>query len=275
MNNKIIGSRVIGAALAGVFVLSAGAVSAQTVKIGVPTFLTGAGAPAFGIPGKQGVELIVRGINNGELPAPYNTKGLAGRQIEAMIYDEAGGGTKQVTELRNKVQKDKVDAIIGQISSGTCAATTKVSEEIKVLTIQTVCGTPRIFEDINPNPKYVFRTMNHGTANNVSAARYIVSKHKDKAAKGFTGINQNYAWGQDSWRDFSLAMANLMPSSKGSKKNQMPKIFAGQYGSEISAISRAKEGLVHSSFWGGDLEAFIGQAGARGLFNRKLFVFIE
>jgi len=273
MSNNIIGSRVIGAALAGAFVLSAGAASAQTVKIGVPTFLTGAGAPAFGIPGKQGVELIVRGINNGELPAPYNTKGLAGRQIEAMIYDEAGGGTKQVTELRNKVQKDKVDAIIGQISSGTCAATTKVSEEIKVLTIQTVCGTPRIFEDINPNPKYVFRTMNHGTANNVSAARYIVSKHKDKAAKGFTGINQNYAWGQDSWRDFSLAMANLMPSSKGSKKNQMPKIFAGQYGSEISAISRAKEGLVHSSFWGGDLEAFIGQAGARGLFNRKLFVF--
>jgi branched-chain amino acid transport system substrate-binding protein len=115
--------------------------------------------------------------------------------------------------------------------------------------------------------------MNHGTANNVSAARYIVSKHKDKAAKGFTGINQNYAWGQDSWRDFSLAMADLMPSSKGSKKNQMPKIFAGQYGSEISAISRAKEGLVHSSFWGGDLEAFIGQAGARGLFKRKLFVF--
>ena len=79
---------------------------AKTVKIGVPTFLTGAGAPAFGIPGKNGVELIVRGINNGELPAPYNTKGLAGRQIEALIYDEAGGGTKQVTELRNKVQKD-------------------------------------------------------------------------------------------------------------------------------------------------------------------------
>jgi branched-chain amino acid transport system substrate-binding protein len=266
-------TRLLSTALAGVFVLGASAASAQTVKIGVPTFLTGAGAPAFGIPGKQGVELIVRGINNGELPAPYNTKGLAGRQIEALIYDEAGGGTKQVTELRNKVQKDKVEAIIGQISSGTCAATTKVSEEIKVLTIQTVCGTPRIFEDINPNPKYVFRTMNHGTANNVSAAHYIVAKHKDKVAKGFTGINQNYAWGQDSWRDFSLAMQALMPGVKGSKKNQMPKIFAGQYGSEISALSRSKEGLVHSSFWGGDLEAFIGQAGARGLFKRKLFVF--
>jgi branched-chain amino acid transport system substrate-binding protein len=190
-----------------------------------------------------------------------------------MVYDESGGGTKQVTELRNKVQKDKVDAIIGFISSGTCSATTKVSEELKILTIQGVCGTPRIFEEINTNPKYVFRVMNHGTANNVSAARYVVAKMGDKAKKGFSGINQNYAWGQDSWRDFRLAMGVLMPSSKPSKKHQMPKIFAGQYGSEISALSREKVDLVHSSFWGGDLEAFMGQAGARGMFKKKLFVF--
>mgnify|MGYP006178728619 CR=1 FL=1 len=266
-------ARYVGAALAGAVAFGGGAAIAQTVKIGVPTFLTGAGAPAFGIPAKNGAELIARGINNGELPAPYNTKGLAGRQIELMIYDESGGGTKQVTELRNKVQKDKVDAIIGFISSGTCAATTKISEELKILTIQGVCGTPRIFEDINPNPKYVFRVMNHGTANNVSAARYVVAKMSDRAKKGFSGINQNYAWGQDSWRDFRLAMGVLMPSSKPSKKHQMPKIFAGQYGSEISALSREKVDLVHSSFWGGDLEAFMGQAGARGMFKKKLFVF--
>ena len=262
----------VGLAAAGVAVaLAGGAATAQTVKIGVPTFLTGAGAPAFGIPAKKGVELIVRGINNGELPAPYDAKGLAGRQIELLVYDEAGGGTKQVTELRNKVQKDKVDAIIGFISSGTCAATTRVSEELKILTIQTVCGTPRIFEEINKNPKYVFRTMNHATANNVSAARYIAATMKDKV-NGYIGLNQNYAWGQDSWRDFDLAMKTLMPNAKASGKQQFPKLFSGQYGTEISVLSRAPESIVHSSFWGGDLEAFIGQAGARGLFKRKTFI---
>ena len=263
--------RFLGAAVAGAVALGGGAALAQTVKIGTPTFLTGAAAPAFGIPAKNGSELIVRGINNGELPAPYNTKGFAGRQVEALIYDEAGGGTKQVTELRNKVQKDNVDAIIGIISSGTCAATTAVSEELKVLTIQTVCGTTRVFEEINKDPKYVFRTINHATANNVSAARYIAAKMKGKV-KGIAGINQNYAWGQDSWRDFQLAMAALVPEAKASSKPQFPKLFSGQYGTEISALSRAKENLVHSSFWGGDLEAFIGQASARGLFKRKLFV---
>ena len=264
-------ARLFGAALAGTVALASGAALAQTVKIGTPSFLTGAAAPAFGIPAKNGAELIVRGINNGELPPPYNTKGLAGRQIELLVYDEAGGGTKQVTELRNKVQKDNVDAIIGIISSGTCAATTNVSEELKVLTIQTVCGTPRVFEDINKNPKYVFRTINHATANNVSAARYIAAKMKDKV-KGFAGINQNYAWGQDSWRDFELAMKTLVPNAKASDKPQFPKLFSGQYGTEISALSRARENVVHSSFWGGDLEAFIGQASARGLFKRKAFV---
>ncbi len=264
--------KLLAVSLAGVVALGSTGAAAQKVKMAVPTFLTGAGAPAFGIPAKKGVELIVRGINNGELPAPYNKPGFAGRQIDLLIYDESGGGTKQVTELRNKVRKQKVDLVVGYISSGTCAAITRVAEELKILTIQTVCGTPRVFEDLDKNPKYVFRSMNHATASNVSAAHYVSRKLAGKV-NGYIGINQNYAWGQDSFRDFDLAMKVLAPKIKGAKKNQFTKLFAGQFGTEISALLRAKQNLVHSSFWGGDLEAFIGQATARGLFKRKQFVF--
>ncbi len=42
--------------------------------------------------------------------------------------------------------------------------------------------------------------MAHATADNVAAAMYV--KEKFPNTKGYTGINQNYAWGQDSWRDF-------------------------------------------------------------------------
>lgn len=265
------------AAMAGVVASAVGAVSfsavaADEVVMAIPTFLTGAGAPAFGIPAKKGAELLIKGINEGSLPAPYNTKGMGGRQIKALIYDEAGGGKKQVTELRNKVQKDKVDLVVGYISSGTCAAITPVAEELKILTIETVCGTPRVFEEIDTDPKYVFRTMNHATGVSVSAAIYIAKKYGNKY-KGYTGINQNYAWGQDSWRDFKLAMDIFAPDVKASSKQQFPKIFAGQYGAEISALLRAKEELVHSSFWGGDLEALLAQGAARGLFKKKTFVF--
>ena len=252
--------------------LVAGAATAQTVKMGIPTFLTGAGAPAFGIPAKKGVELLINAINNGEVPAPYNSVGLAGRKIEPLIYDEMGGGTKQVTELRNKVQKDGVDLVVGYISSGTCAAVARVAEEVKVLTLMTVCGTPRVFEELVKKPKYLFRTMSHGTGNNTGAARYIAMKHPELLENGFIGLNQNYAWGQDSWRDFSLAMKVVAPDVKSAKKQQFPKLFSGQYGSEISALLRAKPKVVHSSFWGGDLEAFIAQANARGLFKRKTFI---
>ena len=61
--------------------------------------------------------------------------------------------------------------MVGYISSGTCAAITRVAEELKVLTIQTVCGTPRVFEELDKNPTYVFRSKNHATGNYLSAAR--------------------------------------------------------------------------------------------------------
>jgi branched-chain amino acid transport system substrate-binding protein len=67
-------------------------------------------------------------------------------------------------------------------------------------------------------------------------------------------------------------MQQIMPSTKASETPQFPKIFAGQYGSEISALSLDKSDLVHTSFWGGDLEGFIFQASARGLFKKKASV---
>jgi branched-chain amino acid transport system substrate-binding protein len=48
--------------------------------------------------------------------------------------------------------------------------------------------------------------------------------------------------------------------------SQMPKLFSSQYGSEISVLLAGKPDVIHSSFWGGDLEAFILQAVPRNLF---------
>ncbi len=253
--------------------LAAAAASAQTVKLAVPTFLTGGGAPTYGTASKNGVELVVRAINEGTLPAPYNSVGLAGRKIDLVVYDESGGGTKQVTELRNKVQKEGVDVVVGYVSSGSCAAIARVAEELRVLTLLTVCGTPRIFEELVKEPKYLFRIINHSTAGNVGAAHYVVKKLRSEAKDGYMGINQNYAWGQDAWRDFNLGVQTLAPELKPAKKQQFPKLFSGQYGTEISVLLRAKQKVVHSSFWGGDIEALIAQGKARGLFKRKTFVF--
>jgi branched-chain amino acid transport system substrate-binding protein len=239
----------------------------KTMKIGIVAFLSGAAAGPFGIPGRNGAEVLVDAINAGKLPAPYNTKGIGGAQVEAVFIDESGGTTKVVEEFRNLVQRQNVDAVVGYISSGSCLAIAPVAEDLKMLTVFFDCGTPRIFEDADY--KYVFRTSSHSAMDSVGAAHYI--RVKSPKTKTYAGINQNYAWGQDSWRDFSPSMQVLLPGSK-SVSEQWPKLFAGQYSSEISALLVSKADVIHTSLWDGDLESFVFQSAARGLTKRSKLV---
>jgi len=240
---------------------------AQSVKIGIVTFLSGPAAAPFGVPAKNAAEFVVEGLNSGTAPSPYNKKGFGGAAIETVIVDEAGSTTVQVTEFRNLVQKHNVDLVIGYVSSGNCLAIAPVAEELKKFTNFFDCGTPRIFEDASY--KYVFRTSSTATKDSVGAALYV--KDVKPNLKSIAGLNQNYAWGQDSWGDFELAMKALVPGIEV-KTSQMPKLFAGQYNAEISALLSAGADVIHSSFWDGDLEALILQGGPRGLMQKSMTI---
>ncbi|MGB3720180.1 MAG: ABC transporter substrate-binding protein [Proteobacteria bacterium] len=245
-----------------------GPVAAQdTVRVGIVSFLTGPAAVPFGIPGKNAAELIIDAINEGSLPAPYNSKGLGGATIEARYVDEAGSVANQVTEYRNLVQRDGVSAVVGYVSSGNCLAVAPVAEEMKTLTVLYDCGTPRIFEERDYT--YVFRVTPTATMDSVGAARYVIDKKGQ--IPNFSGINQNYAWGQDSWRDFVLAMKTLAPNATIDRE-LFPKFLAGEYGAEITSLLTSQAEIIHTSFYGGDLESFVGQATGRGLFSRKTMV---
>jgi branched-chain amino acid transport system substrate-binding protein len=269
---------VCNATAAALAMMAAGALPGATaaraqrvpadVKVGIVSFLTGPAAGPFGIPGRNAAEILIEAFNAGKAPAPYDKVGLGGAKIDAKYLDEAGSTANQVTEFRNLVQRDGMDAVVGYVSSGNCLAVTPVAEEFKTLTVLYDCGTPRIFEEA-PR-KYVFRVTPHATIDSVAAARYVVHAIKDISA--FSGINQNYAWGQDSWRDFVAAMKVLAPRATVDKA-LFPKLFAGEYGAEISALSTSSSQFIHSSFYDGDLEALVFQAGARGLFQRIPVVF--
>jgi branched-chain amino acid transport system substrate-binding protein len=263
--------RVAGALLATAAALPWAAAQAQqpaapaapNVKVGIVSFLTGPAASPFGIPGRNAAEIVIEALNAGSAPAPYNTVGLGGAKIEAKYIDEAGSTANQVTEFRNLVQRDNVDAVVGYVSSGSCLAVAPVAEELKTLTVLYDCGTPRIFEE--GTHKYVFRVTPHATMDSVAAARYVTQKLKDISS--YSGLNQNYAWGQDSWRDFVLAM-KVLASKATVDKELFPKLFAGEYGAEISSLLTSSSHFIHSSFYDGDLEAFVFQASARGLLQR-------
>ncbi len=243
------------------------AAAQKPVRIGIVTFLSGAAAGPFGVPARNGAEVAIEALNGGKLPAPYSTPGLGGAPIEVSFVDEAGGTTRQVNEYRNLVQRDNVDAVIGYISSGDCLAIAPVAEELKRLTVFFDCGTPRIFEDASY--KYLFRTGATATMDNTAAALYI--SERKPGMKKVAGINQNYAWGQDSWNDFEAAIKALKPDVQIAT-SQMPKLLAGQYGAEISTLLTSGADVVHSSFWGGDTEALILQGAPRGLFSKSTIV---
>ena len=247
-----------------IFIITFSLNAKDEIKIGISTFLSGGAASSFGIPLKQGLEFMFKAINEGSVPAPYNTPGIAGKKVSFFFIDESGGSTKQVAEFRNMVQRQKVDVVMGYISSGDCLAIPSVADELKQLTVLIDCGTPRVFEE--SSYKYVFRTGPHAAMDNIAGALYL--KRKGIVPKRVAAINQNYAWGQDSWADFKGSIDVIFNKPK-IVSEQFPKIFAGQYGTEISAIMVSRPDLIHSSLWGGDLESFIIQSNARGLFKNK------
>lgn len=260
---------VVGLATVASMGVAPAANAGDTFKLGLVNFLSGPAADAFGVPSMNGGELMVDALNAGEVPAPYaGVIGFGGLPIEIVKVDETGGAQVQIQRFRDLVQREEVDAIVGYDGSGDCLAVAPIADELKKVVVFSGCGTPRIFEE--NNYEYVFRAGSHSTMDNVALAHYVARKLPD--AKTVAGFNQNYSWGQDSWRDFSLALKELRPDIE-TVGELFPETGAGQYGAQINVLMRLKPDVVHSSLWGGDLEAFLLQAGPRHLFSRTNVVF--
>ena len=248
--------------------MSAAARAEDAFKIGVVTFLSGPAAESFGVPAWNGGKVLLDAINKGGvLPKPYDKPGFGGLKVEPVVIDENGGATKQVQELRNAYERDQVDAVLGYVGSSDCLAVAPAAEELKKFLVLYDCGTPRIFEENKYH--YVFRSAAHGAMDNVAMARYIAKRQLKVSDVG--AIDQDYAWGQDSWKDFKASLAKVDPDAK-TRVELWPKFGAGQYGTEISTLLQEKPSLVYSSLWGGDLQAFVLQAVPRGLFKDRLIV---
>src|SRR2546430_1769270 len=208
---------------AAAFAPAASLAQEAPLKIGVVTFLSGPAASPFGVPARNAAEIMVEMLNGTKVPAPYAARGFGGAALQMQLVDESGPATTQVTEFRNLAQRDNVDMVIGYVSSGNCLAVAPVAEELKKLTVFFDCGTPRIFEE--KNYKYVFRTASTATMDSVGAALYVKELKAGKI-KSIAGVNQNYAWGQDSWVDFEASMKQLTPGVQVAT-SQMPQAILG------------------------------------------------
>lgn len=229
------------------------------LKVALVDFQSGSSAK-FGTVALNAGKLLLDQINA--------AGGIGGVKVNYQVVDEAGSVDQVVSNYRRLVTDEKVDAVIGYTSSANCLAVAPVADELKKLTIIHICGTYQLFEGATP-PKYLVRTSSQSVSDSVSAALYTLSMKPD--VKTIAAINDDYAFGRDSWEMFSRAIKKLKPDVQFSEV-LWPKAFIGEYSAEIAKLQAAKPDVIHTSLWGGHMDSFIKQAQARGLFQSSQVV---
>lgn len=228
------------------------------LKVALVDFMSG-NAAKFGINALNAGKLLLDQLNE--------QGGIGGVRVNYQLVDEAGTVDQVVTNYRRLVLDEGMDIVIGYTSSANCLAIAPVAEELKRLTIIHICGTYRLYEDMEP--KYVVRTSSQAISDNAAAALYVLAVKPD--VHTIAGINDDYAFGRDSWEMFKRAIQRLKPDVQFVEE-LWPKAFIGEYSAEISKLLAARPDVIHTSLWGGHMDAFIRQAQARNLFNQSLVV---
>ena len=228
------------------------------LRIGITSYNSGA-ASVFGVPARDAAELIAADINK--------RGGIQGVPVKLYFIDEGAGIETLMTEYRRLVQETKVDVMFASISSGVCNKIAPLAEDLKVLNFMWDCGTQRILED--DKYSYVFRTQANATPEVLAPLLYLLKTKPD--FKTVAVVNQDYAWGRDSWAIFSEALKVLKPDAKVVAEF-FPKFGAADFSTEVSRLLALRPDVILSTSWGGDLDTFVRQANQRGLFRTSQFV---
>jgi branched-chain amino acid transport system substrate-binding protein len=228
------------------------------VRVGISTFLSGP-ASVFGEPAKQAAEMIVDEINK--------SGGILGVPVRVTYVDEGAGTEALTTEYKRLAQDGKVDVFFASISSGNCNKIAPLAEDLKILNFMWDCGTQTILEQ--NKYRYVYRTQANATPEVIAPLLYLLKTKPD--FKTIAVVNQDYAWGRDSWAIFQAALKQIKPDAQVVAE-LFPKFGAPDYSTEVSRLLALRPDVVLSTSWGGDLDTFVRQAAQRGLMKNSTFV---
>ncbi|RWU21340.1 branched-chain amino acid ABC transporter substrate-binding protein [Pseudomonas alkylphenolica] len=252
-------ARLLTTAAIGLSTLPAYADAAKpdTLKIGITTFMSGS-ASVFGMPAKAAAEIYIEELNA--------AGGIDGVKVEPIYVDEGVGGDRLLSEYRRVVQEQGAKVMVASISSGNCNTLAPVAEDLKVVNILWDCGTEKALEGHTYN--YVFRTQANAVTEMVASVLYLLKVNPD--FKTLAVVNQDYAWGRDSWDIFSAVLKQLKPDVK-IVAELFPKFGASDFSAEVSRLQVLRPDVVLSTSWGGDLDTFVRQASQRGLLKNSQF----
>jgi branched-chain amino acid transport system substrate-binding protein len=255
---NLLRAAALGAGLMLTAVFSQAQEKPAELKIAMTTFLTGP-ASVFGIPAKAAAEILVEDINA--------AGGIGGVKVKLIFVDEGLGADKLLSEYRRVVQEEGVKVTMAAISSGSCNALAPVAEDLKVLNIIWNCASEKLLE--SRRYKYNVRTVGNGTSEVVATVMHLLRTKPN--FKTLAVVNQDYAWGRDSWELFMNTLRAMKPDVQVVAEF-FPKFGASDFSSEISRLQALSPDVILSTSWGGDLDTLVRQAAQRGLIRNSTWV---
>jgi branched-chain amino acid transport system substrate-binding protein len=189
--------------------------------------------------------------------------GILGRKVIGVYEDTQLKPDVGVKAARKLVLEDKVDAVLGIVSSGVVSAVAPVMNELRTPLIDTLAMTPDITGKICN--RYTFRISQNGPQNLKGAA--ILASQTD--ATTWTTLGPDYLFGYQCWEYFQRYLTKLKPGVKfmGKEEIAYAPVTTLDFRPYIQKIMAAKPDGVLVSLYGGNLVDFIRQATDLGMWR--------
>jgi branched-chain amino acid transport system substrate-binding protein len=172
--------RIVLAAAAGASLMGGLAFAAEPVRIGMVAPFSGAAA-SYGTDARQAAELAVEEINAaGGI--------LGGRKLELVFEDNKGTPQAAVGAVQKQISLNKVDVILGGLSSPISLAETSVTKN-RMLYVNAASQSDAITEQGN---KWLVQINNTTSMNATAFHRYIIDTMKPKTV-AFVGDNSEFS----------------------------------------------------------------------------------
>jgi branched-chain amino acid transport system substrate-binding protein len=219
----------------------------QPIKIGHLIPLTGFLSPMGDFASKAG-KLAIEEINA--------AGGVLGRQLETIVDDETnpGVGVQKATKM---IQQDKVDFLLGTVSSAVALAIMDVAERYQKIFFNTGSNSDEI-RGAKCN-YYTFCTEASNTQYVKAIGRYLV---KNKNYKTFYILTSDYAFGHDLTRVTRRLLNELGGKEIG---HDLVPTGTADYSSYLLKIRNAKPEVIFCNVAGADQTTFLKQYTEFGL----------
>lgn len=246
---------VVAVIVSVIFVTTGPAWGEEPLKIGFAYVMSGRLAH-YGFGAQQGAELAIEKINK--------AGGINGRKVVGIYRDTRLNPDVGVQVVRDLILNEKVDVVMGIVSSGVASAVAPLVNELRTPFIDTLAMTPDITGKIcNP---YTFRISQNGPQN-IKGAAILASQQN---AKRWTTLGPDYLFGYQCWEYFQKYLAKLRPDVTflDDKQIAYAPTDAMDFKPYIKKIMDAKPDGVLVSLYGGNLTDFVRQGTEMGFFDK-------